>query len=132
MITVSRPKGNSDILYIRRLGPFLGVQNFEFQFFFFFFFFWGGGFRKKYIFFFFWGGVRGFCGYFWGAHHKIGPYLGVIYMHLRVFSKCQGLEWGIFFGVAEISNIVSVLEIPDIFFLMNVRCWARVYTYEEK
>ena len=27
-------------IYIRRLGPFLGVQNLEFQY---FFFFWGGG-----------------------------------------------------------------------------------------
>ena len=33
--------GYSDIfIYIRRLGPFLGVQNLEFQYFFFFF---GGG-----------------------------------------------------------------------------------------
>ena len=38
--------GYSDIsIYIRRLGPFLGVQNLEFQYFFslFFFFFGGGG-----------------------------------------------------------------------------------------
>ena len=35
--------------FIRRLGPFFGVQHFEFQYFFIFFFFFGGGgggFRK--------------------------------------------------------------------------------------
>ena len=44
--------GYSDIfIYIRRLGPFLGVQNLEFQYFFFFFFFLGGGgFRNIIIF----------------------------------------------------------------------------------
>ena len=26
-------------------------------------------------------------------------------MHFRVFSEGQGTEWGIFFGVAKISNI---------------------------
>ena len=42
---------------------------------------------------------------FFGGHHKIGLYLGVISMHFRVFSEGQGTEWGIFFGVAKISNI---------------------------
>ena len=42
--------------------------------------------------------------FFWG-HNKIGLYLGVISMHFRVFSEGQGTEWGIFFGVAKISNI---------------------------
>ena len=32
------------------------------------------------------------------------------------------------FWVAKISNIFwGVLEIPDIFFLVNGRCWARAY-----
>ena len=31
--------------YIRRLGSFLGVQNFEFRYF--FYFFWGGGSEKQ-------------------------------------------------------------------------------------
>ena len=32
------------------------------------------------------------------------------------FSSGQGTEWGIFFGVAKISNIFfEVLNIPDIF-----------------
>ena len=35
-------------------------------------------------------------------------------MHFRVFSEGQGKEWGIFFGVAKISNIFEVFEIPDI------------------
>ena len=35
--------GGTPILkYIRKLGSFLGVQNFEFQYYFFFFFFGGG------------------------------------------------------------------------------------------
>ena len=44
-----------------------------------------------------------------GVHHEIGLYLGVISMHFRVFSLRQG-----FLGVAKISNIFEVLEIPDI------------------
>ena len=32
------------------------------------------------------------------------------------------------FGVAKISNIfLGVLKIPDIFFGVNGRCWARAY-----
>ena len=46
-----------------------------------------------------------------GVHHKIGLYLGVISMHFRVFSLRQGF----FGGVAKISNIFEVLEIPDMF-----------------
>ena len=45
--------------YIRRLGTFLGVQNFEFQYFL--------GFHKKII--FLW--VCRFCGYFWGVIKKL-------------------------------------------------------------
>ena len=40
-------------------------------------------------------------------------YLGVISCILVSFLKVK--EWGIFFGVAKISNIFGVLEIPDIF-----------------
>ena len=44
MCVCGRGGGYSDIfIYIRRLGPFLGVQNLEFQYFFFFFFLGGGG-----------------------------------------------------------------------------------------
>ena len=59
--------------YIRRLGSFLGVQNFEFQYF--------GGFRKINI---FWG--MKILWIFLGVHHKIGQYLGVFSMHFRVES----------------------------------------------
>ena len=77
---------------MRRLGLLFCVQNFEFQYFL--------GFVKK----------RYFLGYedlvdIFGGHHKIGLYLGVISMHFRVFSEGQGTEWGIFFGVAKVSNI---------------------------
>ena len=40
-----------------------------------------------------------------GGHHKIGLYLRVISKHFRVFSLGQGTEWGMFWGVAKISNI---------------------------
>ena len=50
-----------------------------------------------------------------GGSSQIGLYLGVICIHFRVFSYGQGTEWGVFFGVAKISNIFWVLEIPDIF-----------------
>ena len=38
---------------------------------------------------------------FFGGHHKIGLYLGVISMYFRVFSKGQGTKWGIFFGLLK-------------------------------
>ena len=39
-----------------------------------------------------------------GVHHRIGQYLRVISMHFRVFSFGEGTQWGIFLGVAKISN----------------------------
>ena len=42
---------------------------------------------------------------FFGGLHKFGLFLGFIYMHYRVFLYSQGTEWGIFLGVAKISNI---------------------------
>ena len=65
---------NSIQAHIHRLGSFLGVQNFEFQYFL-------GFFRKNE----FLGGMKILWIFFWG-HHKIGLYLGVISMHFRVFS----------------------------------------------
>ena len=71
-----------------------------------------GDFQKKYIFlgneilWIFRGG---------GGHHKIGLYLGVISMRFMVFSKGQDTKWGIFSGVAIISNTFGVLEILDMF-----------------
>ena len=78
-VEILKPQGGGGTLifsYIHRLGLFMGVQNFEFQY------FWGG-FQKNKI----------FLGYFdfvdiFGSHHKIGLYLGVISMYFRprVFS----------------------------------------------
>ena len=69
--------GTLTFAYIRRLGLFFGVQNFEFQYFLGFFKqkIWGGG-----------GGYENFVDIFLECHHKIGLYLGVISMHFRVFS----------------------------------------------
>ena len=72
-------------IYIRRLGPFLGVQNLEFQYV--LFFFWGGGgggFRNIIIF----GGMK----ILWIHHCKTGLVLGVISIHFMFFylrSKCR-------------------------------------------
>ena len=71
------PGGYSNILDIRRLGSYFGVQNIEFPY-----FFWGGGFQKNVYF----GGWVDFVDIFLGGHHKIGLYLGVISMHFRDFS----------------------------------------------
>ena len=38
---------------------------------------------------------------FLGGHHKIGLYLQVISMHLRVSSEGQGAEWKIFLGLLK-------------------------------
>ena len=53
---------------------------------------------------------------FFGGHHKIGLYLGVVSMHFRVFSKGQHTEWGILFGLLKYQIFFGVLEIPDIYF----------------
>ena len=53
---------------------------------------------------------------FFGCHHKIELYLGVIFMHFRVFLGL--LKFQIFFGV---------LEIPDIFWGVKGRCRTRAY-----
>ena len=65
--------GTLKFLYIRRLGLFFGVQNFEFQYFL--------GFSKKNF-----GGDMKILWIFFGGHHKIGLYFGVVSMHFRVFS----------------------------------------------
>ena len=61
-------RGTLNFSYIRRLGPFIGVQTFEFQYFL--------GFQKKYI--------------FWGSedfvdlwdHHKSGLFWGLFLCEL--------------------------------------------------
>ena len=80
--------------YIRKLGLFFWVQNFECQYFL--------GFSEKNNNIF---GDMKILRIFLGGHHKNGLYLGVISMHFRVFSEGQGTECGIFFWVAKISNI---------------------------
>ena len=59
---------------------------------------------------------------FLGGHHNIGPYLGVISMHFRVFLKVkvQNLE---IFLVAKISHFLGCLKFL-IFFGVNGRCWV--------
>ena len=53
----------------------------------------GGGFRKINIFL----GYEDFVDIF-GGHHKIGLYLGVIFMHFRVFLKVNVQNGGYFLG----------------------------------
>ena len=50
-----------------------------------------------------------------GGHHKIGLYLGVIFMHFRVFLKVKVQNWGYFGALLEFQIILGVLKIPDIF-----------------
>ena len=58
----------------------------------------------------FFGGYEDFLGY-----HKTGLYLGVISMHFRVFSYCQGSGGGYFWGLIKFQIFFGVLEIPDVF-----------------
>ena len=73
--------------YIRRLGTFFWVQNFDFQYFL--------GVSEKQIFL----GYEDFVDIFWGSSQN-WLYLGVISMHFRV-SFSQGTEWGIFWGLLK-------------------------------
>ena len=50
---------------------------------------------------------------YFGGLHKLDYIKGSFLFILGSYG--QGTEWGIFFGVAKISNIFRVLEIPDIF-----------------
>ena len=68
-----------------------------------------GVFQKMNIF-----GVLRFCGYFFGDHHNIGLYLGVISMHFRVFFKVK-VQKGGYFLVVIISNCFGCLKF-QIFF----------------
>ena len=69
-----------------------------------------------------------------GGHHKIGLYLAVNPMHIRVFSFGQCTELGVFLGgVNNFKYFLGVLEIPGFFFWfffgggVNGRCRARAY-----
>ena len=73
------------------------------------------------------GGMK-FLWMFFGGHHQIGLYLGIILCILGSFLKVKvQTEWGIFFGVAKISNIFWGFLIFLIFLGVNGRCWARTY-----
>ena len=100
--------------HIRRLGPFFGVQNSEFQY------FWG--FSEKLI--FFWG-MKILWIIFWG-HHKIGLVWGSFLCNLGSFLRPR-YRIGIFFWVAKISNIFLGCLKFLIFFGVNGRCWVRAY-----
>ena len=52
----------------------------------------------------FWG-FADFVDIFWGSPQNWPIFRGHFSMHFRVFSLGQGTEWGIFLGVAKISNI---------------------------
>ena len=48
-------------------------------------------------------------------------------MHFRVFFKVKVQNGGYFLGLLKFQIFFGVLEIPDIFFELNGRCWARAY-----
>ena len=82
--------GYSDIfIYIRRLGPFLGVQNLEFQY---YFFFGGGGGFQKYL--------RGYEDFVDISLQNGAGFRGHFYTFQGFFlmSMCR---MGILFGVAQ-------------------------------
>ena len=79
-----------------------------------------GVFRKG-IFF----GYEDFADIFWG-HHKTGPYLGVISMHLRVFFKGKVQKGDIFLGLLKFQIFLGCLKFL-IFFRSNGRCLVRAY-----
>ena len=100
ILHTTRQGGYSDI---RRLVPFFGVQNSEFQYFL--------GFSEKWI--FVWG-MKILWILFWG-HHKIGLVWGSFLCNLGSFFKVKVQNWDIW--VAKISNIfLGCLEFL-IFFL---------------
>ena len=86
-----RGGGGLKVLYIRRLGLFFEFKILNFNI------FWG--FQKNEYFL----GYEDFVDIFWG-HHKIGLYLGIISMQIRVFLRARNRIGGIFW-VAKISNI---------------------------
>ena len=91
-------------IYIRRLGPFLGVQNLEFQYFF-------GGFRNIIIL----GGMK----ILWIYHNKIGLFLEVISIHFRDFRgflKVNVQDGDIILGSPKLQIFFGVWLIFPIYF----------------
>ena len=97
------------------LGHFWGLINLNFNIF--------GGFQKNE---YFWG-YEDFVDIFWESLQNWTIFRG----HFYAFKGLQGTEWGIFFGVAKISNFLGVLDIPDIFLGWTVDAGLEP-TYEEK
>ena len=65
---------------------------------------------------------------FFGGHHKIGLYFGVISMHFMVFFKVKVQNGGYFFGLLVKFQIFfeGCLKFL-ICFVVNGRCWVRAY-----
>ena len=111
------PRGGILIFsYIRRLGPFLGIQNFEFKY------FWGV-FRKNEYF----SAYEDFMDIFFGSSQN-WSFLCV----LRSFLKVTVQNGDIILSYKNSNYTFVVLDIPDIFFLVNRRCWVQVYVCRKK
>ena len=100
--------------YIRRLGSFLGFKILNFNTF--------SGFQKNNYFL----GYEDFVDIFLGSSQNLTVLRGHFYTFQGLF-LAQGTEWGIFFGVAKISNIFWGCLKFLIFFGVKGRCWARAY-----
>ena len=99
-----RGGGAEIFIYIRRLGPFLGVQNLEFQYFL-------GGFRNMIIL----GGMK----ILWIYHNKIGLVLEVISIHFRDFRgflKVNVQDGDIILGSPKLQIFFGVWLIFPIYF----------------
>ena len=68
---------------------------------------------------------------FFGGHHKIGLYLGVISMHFRVFLKVMVQNGGYLFGLVKFQIFFLGCLKFLIFLGVNGRCWARVYVWRK-
>ena len=94
--------GGAEIfIYIRRLGPFLGVQNLEFQY------FWGG-FRNIIIF----GGMK----ILWIYHNKIGLVISIHFRDFRGFLKVNVEDGNIILGSPKLQIFFGVWLIFPIYF----------------
>ena len=70
---------------------------------------------------------------FFGGHHTIELYLGVISMHYSFFFTLgKGKEWGIFLGLLKFKYYLGCLKFLIFFFFLGGggrgvkgRCWAR-------
>ena len=89
--------------YIRRLGSFFWIQNFEFQYFF-------GVFRKINIFL-----VWIFCGYFLGSSQNWTIFRDHFHAFKGLFLRSMYTMGDFFLGFQDFKYFLGVLEIHDIF-----------------